>query len=158
MIAETLAGIALVKSAVDGIKSAINTANDISEIAGYIDQLFEGEKQVQKKRAKNSGHGIGDQFGVNNIASEVIDARLAQEKMQEMRNLIDLRFGPGTWQSIIDERARRIQAAKEAAAIARRKKIEEAREFEEAIKNVLLVATIVCVSLGLFVFLFVVVL
>ena len=158
MIAETLAGIALVKSAVDGIKSAINTANDVSEIAGYIDQLFEGEKQVQKRRAKNSGHGIGDQFGVNNIASEVIDARLAQEKMQEMRNLIDLRFGPGTWQSIIDERARRIQAAKEAAAIARRKKIEEAREFEEAIKNFLLGATIVCVSLGLFVFLFMVIL
>jgi hypothetical protein len=158
VIAETLAGIALVKSAVDGIKSAINTANDVSEIAGYIDQLFEGEKQVQKDRAKNSGHGIGDQFGVSNIASEVIDARLAQEKMQEMRNLIDLRFGPGTWQSIIEERARRIQAAKEAAAIARRKKIEEAREFEEAIKNFLLGATIVCVSLGLFVFLFMVVL
>lgn len=158
MIAETLAGIALVKSAVDGIKSAINTANDVSEIAGYIDQLFEGEKQVQKKRAKNSGHGIGDQFGVNNIASEVIDARLAQEKMQEMRNLIDLRFGPGTWQSIIDERARRIQAAKEAAAVERRKKIQEAKEFEEAIKSFLLVATIVCVSLGLFVFLFMVVL
>lgn len=158
MIAETLAGIALVKSAVDGIKSAINTANDVSEIAGYIDQLFEGEKQVQKRRAKNSGHGIGDQFGVNNIASEVIDARLAQEKMQEMRNLIDLRFGPGTWQSIIDERARRIQAAKEAAAVERRKKIQEAKEFEEAIKSFLLVATIVCVSLGLFVFLFMVVL
>ncbi len=158
MIAETLAGIALVKSAVDGIKSAINTANDVSEIARYIDQLFEGEKQVQKKRAKNSGHGIGDQFGVNNIASEVIDARLAQEKMQEMRNLIDLRFGPGTWQSIIEERARRIQAAKEAAAIARRKKIEEAREFEEAIKNFLHGAAILCVSLGLFVFLFMVVL
>jgi predicted PurR-regulated permease PerM len=158
VIAETLAGIALVKSAVDGIKSAINTANDVSEIAGYIDQLFEGEKQVQKRRAKNSGHGIGDQFGVNNIASEVIDARLAQEKMQEMRNLIDLRFGPGTWQSIIDERARRIQAAKEAAAVERRKKIQEAKEFEEAIKSFLLVATIVCVSLGLFVFLFMVVL
>ena len=33
MFAETLAGIALVKSAVDGIKSAIGTARDISEIA-----------------------------------------------------------------------------------------------------------------------------
>ena len=32
MIAETLAGIALVKSAVDGIKGAITTANDISDI------------------------------------------------------------------------------------------------------------------------------
>ena len=37
MIAETLAGIALVKSAVDGIKSAIGTANDIGEIASHID-------------------------------------------------------------------------------------------------------------------------
>ena len=37
MFAETLAGIALVKSAVDGIKSAISTAKDISEIADDID-------------------------------------------------------------------------------------------------------------------------
>ena len=53
MIAETLAGIALVKSAVDGIKSAIGTANDIGgDIAGYIDNLFEGEKQVQQSATK----------------------------------------------------------------------------------------------------------
>ncbi|NCV92876.1 MAG: hypothetical protein EBW30_08905 [Synechococcaceae bacterium WB7_3xG_012] len=43
----------LVKSAVDGIKGAIGTAKDVSEIAGYIDQLFEGEKQVQQKRANS---------------------------------------------------------------------------------------------------------
>ena len=52
MIAETLAGIALVKSAVDGIKSTINTANDIGDIAKYVDNLLEGEKQVQQQRAK----------------------------------------------------------------------------------------------------------
>jgi len=158
MIAETLAGIALVKSAVDGIKSAINTANDVGEIAGYIDQLFEGEKQVQQKRAKNSGPGFGDQFGVSTIASEVIDARLAQEKMQEMRNIVDLRFGPGTWQGIVDERARRIQAAKEAAAEERRKKILEAKEFEEAMKQVVLAISVLLATVGLFVFLFMVVL
>lgn len=158
MIAETLAGIALVKSAVDGIKSAINTANDVGEIAGYIDQLFEGEKQVQQKRAKNSGPGFGDQFGVSTIASEVIDARLAQEKMQEMRNLVDLRFGPGTWQGIVDERARRIQAAKEAAAEERRKKILEAKEFEETMKQVVLAISVLLATVGLFVFLFMVVL
>lgn len=158
MIAETLAGIALVKSAVDGIKSAINTANDVGEIAGYIDQLFEGEKQVQQKRAKNSKLGLGDQFGVSTIASEVIDARLAQEKMQEMRNLVDLRFGPGTWQGIVDERARRIQAAKEAAAEERRKKILEAKEFEEAMKQVVLAISVLLATVGLFVFLFMVVL
>jgi hypothetical protein len=158
MIAEALAGIALVKSAVDGIKSAINTAKDVGEIAGYVDQLFEGEKQVQQKRSKSAYPGIGDQFGVSNIASEVIDARLAQEKMQEMRNLIDLRFGPGTWQGIIDERARRIQAAKEAAAEERRKKIAEAKEFEETMKQVVLVTSVLVIAIGFFIFLFAMVL
>ena len=47
MIAETLAGIALVKSAVDAIKSGIGTANDIGEIAGHIDNLFLGEQQAK---------------------------------------------------------------------------------------------------------------
>ena len=75
MIAETLAGIALVKSAVDGIKSAIGTANDIGDIAGYIDNLFEGEKQVQHIRNKKAGSvSIGDQFGVDTVARDVIDA------------------------------------------------------------------------------------
>lgn len=153
MIAETLAGIALVKSAVDGIKSAIGTANDVSEIAGYIDQLFEGEKQVQQKRAKKSGTGIGDQFGVSSVASEVIDARLAQEKMQEMRTLVDMRFGPGTWQSIVDERARRIREAKEAAAEEERKKREAAKQFEETMHQVLMTGVIIFIAFGFFVFL-----
>ena len=153
MIAETLAGIALVKSAVDGIKSAIGTANDVSEIAGYIDQLFEGEKQVQQKRAKKSGTGIADQFGVSTVASEVIDARLAQEKMQEMRTLVDMRFGPGTWQSIVDERARRIREAKEAAAEEARKRQEEAANFEEVMKQVVMTGAVIFIAFGFFVFL-----
>ena len=53
MFAETLAGIALVKSAVDGIKSAISTARDVGEIADELDKLFTGEQQIQKKKQKN---------------------------------------------------------------------------------------------------------
>ena len=131
-ITTALAGISLFKAAVDGIKSAIGTANDVSEIAGFIDNLFEGEKQVQHKRSAKSGVGVADQFGVKSVASEVIDARLAKEQMQEVASLVDMRFGHGTWRSIVEERARRIQAAKEAAAEAKRQKIQEAREFEES--------------------------
>jgi len=151
MIAETLAGIALFKSAVDGIKSAIGTANDVSEIAGFIDNLFEGEKQVQHKRSAKSGVGVADQFGVKSVASEVIDARLAKEQMQEVASLVDMRFGHGTWRSIVEERARRIQAAKEAAAEARRKKIQEAREFEENLKQFFLIAGAVVAAAMFFV-------
>jgi len=125
MIAETLAGIALFKSAVDGIKSAINTCNDISEIGGFIDQLFEGEKQVQEQRNKKAGVSS---FDTGNVAREIIDARLAAEEMRQVAAMVDLRFGPGTWKTILEERNRRIREAKEAetrAALERQQQTEE---------------------------------
>ena len=149
-ISTALAGFALFKSAVDGIKSVIGTANDVSEIAGYIDNLFEGEKQVQQKRNKKSGVGVGDQFGVGNVAREIIDAKLAQEQMQEIATMVDMRFGHGTWRSIVDERAKRIQEAREQAAIARREQMRKARETEENVKTALLIVGVIIVSVGLF--------
>lgn len=155
-ISTALAGIALFKSAVDGIKGAINTANDVGEIAGFIDKLFEGEKQVQQRRNKQSGVGsVSDQFGIKNVAQEIIDAKLAQEKMREIANMVDLRFGPGTWKSITEERAKRIREAKEAKAAARRAAIKKQKEFEESIKNAAMIGGVLVAVLGLFIFLFV---
>ena len=153
MIAETLAGIALVKSAVDGIKSTINTANDIGEIAKYVDNLLEGEKQVQQQRARKSGLGLGDQLGIESVAQEVIDARIAQEKVNEMRTLVDLRFGPGTWQSIVDLRNKRIKELKEAKAKARREAIRRQQEMMENIKLAAGVGATIAVGMGLLIFL-----
>lgn len=150
MIAETLAGIALVKSAVDGIKSAIGTANDVGEIAGHIDNLLTGEKQLQQQRAKKSGVGMGDQFGISSVAQDVIDAKLAQEKLQEMRTIIDLRFGPGTWQSIVDERARRIQQAKEVEKQARIQARRDHKQFIEGLKQSALISLVIAIGAGLF--------
>ena len=125
MIAETLAGIALVKSAVDGIKSAIGTANDIGEIAGHIDDLFAGEQQAQRARNKKSGV---NQFDVSSVAKETIDAKLAAEHLYNVSVLVDQRFGHGTWQGIINERARRIQEAKEEV---KQQQIEQNRKNHE---------------------------
>ena len=155
VVAEVLTGIALVQQSVKFIKDNISTAKDIGEIAGQIDNLLTGEKQVQEQRAKKSGAGIGDQFGINKVAQEVIDARLAQEKVNEMRTLVDMRFGPGTWQSIVDERARRIQQAKEQAAQARREQRLKQEELEEAIKTTLMIAGVILVAVALFAFLMV---
>ena len=150
MIAETLAGIALVKSAVDGIKSAIGTANDIGDIAGYIDNLFEGEKQVQHIRNKKAGSvGIGDQFGVDTVARDVIDARIAAEKLQEVATMVDMRFGPGTWKGIVTERANRIKAAKEAVAAARKAERLRQEEMMENIKVVALIVMVFAIGIGL---------
>ena len=135
-VAEILAGIALVKSSVEFIKSNINTAKDIGEIAGAIDGLFTGTEECNKARNKKSGISMGDQFGIKSVAQEIIDAKLAEEKMNEMRNMIDMRFGPGTWQSIIDERTKRIQEAKEQAKAERAQKLKEQEEFWEQMKTI----------------------
>ena len=156
-ISTALAGIALVKSAVDGIKSAIGTANDIGDIAGQIDALFTGQKQVNEARNKKAGVGLTDQFGVESVAREMIDAKLAAEKLQEVATMVNMRFGPNTWKNILEERQKRIQEAKEAAAAERRRKLQASREFEEMMKQIVLVATIIVISLGLFVYLFAVI-
>ena len=147
MFAETLAGIALVKSAVDGIKSAISTAKDISEIADDIDKLFVGEQQIQRKKQKRSS----DPFSVGSVARETIDAKLAAEHRQEIATLIDLRFGHGTWQSIINERAKRIQEQKEAE---RQHRLAQEKHKEE----IMVVAAIglgLLTAVGIFAFLYI---
>jgi len=157
-IAEILTGIALVQQSVAFIKSNISTAKDIGEIAGQIDDLFRGEKEAQQARNRKAGGGLGAQFGVDTVAKEVIDAKIAAEKLQEVATLVDMRFGHGTWKSIVTERAKRIQEAKEAAAAEHRRKIQEAKEFEEMMKQIVLVAGVVVMSVGLFIYLFAVVL
>jgi hypothetical protein len=152
-ISTALAGIALVKQSVDFIKTHINTVQDIGQIAGQIDNLFTGEKQIQQARNKKAGaSGLGDQFGVDTVAKEMIDAKLAAEKLQEVATMVDMRFGHGTWKGIVEERARRIQEQKEAAAKARREQLIKDQEFMDACKVVAVVGGCILVIAGLFVF------
>ena len=151
VVAEVLTGIALVQKSVEFIKSNKQTANVIREIAGSIDNLFAGEKQVQQARNKKaSGGGLGDQFGVDTVAKEIIDAKIAAEQLQEVATMVDMRFGHGTWAGIIAERAKRIQEAKEAAIAAKRQKAKEDKEFMETVKSVTTVLAVVLVMGGLF--------
>ena len=110
-VGEAIAAAAAFKAAVDGIKSAIGTANDVRDIASQIDQLLDSKSRID--RAKNKKVAPG-QFSISSIASETIDAKLAEESLQEIRTLVDLRFGHGVFQSILDERKKRIKEYKEA--------------------------------------------
>lgn len=148
-ISTALAGIALVKQSVDFIKTHINTVQDIGQIANQIDNLFTGEKQVQQARNKKASGGLGDQFGVDTVAKEVIDAKLAAEKLQEVATMVDMRFGHGTWKGILEERAKRLQEQREAEAKARREMLRKAKEFEDTMKTVGIVTAILAVAVGL---------
>ena len=152
VVAEVLTGIALVQKSVEFIKSNINTAKDIRDIAGSIDDLFAGEKQVQQARNKKAGgSGLGDQFGVDTVAKEIIDAKIAAEQMQQVATMVDMRFGHGTWAGIIAERAKRIQEAKEAALAAKKQKAKEDKEFMEMVKTISITFGVILVMSVLFV-------
>ena len=134
--AAVLSGIKLVKQSVDFVKQQIQTCNDISELVGHIDKAMMGEQQVIKARdSKNVDH-----FAIENVAQEVIDARLAREQLNEMKNLINLRFGPGTWEFILQERKKRIDAKKQAIKEARAVKLKKQQEIAEYIRIGLIVS------------------
>jgi len=145
MIAETLAGIALVKSSVEFIKGHIDTAKDIGEIAGAIDGLFRGHDEAQQARNKKSNAtGLGAQFGVDTVAKEIIDAKLAAEQLAETARLVDFRFGHGTWASILAERQKRIQEQREIEAAAK-KAIKKHNEMMEMWQGIAIAGAILLV-------------
>ena len=150
-VTAALAGISLVKASVDFIKQNINTAKDIGEIAGQIDALFTGQKQVQQASNKKTGMGLADQFGVQSVAKEMIDAKLAAEQVAEVARMIDFRFGHGTWAAILAERQKRIQQAKEARAAQRKIERERQQEMFENFKVGAIAVGLVVVIIGLFI-------
>ena len=130
VVAEILTGIALVKKSVDFIKDNISTVQDIRGIAKQIDCFFLGEEQMNKGQGK--GMSIMEQFGsVESSATDYIDRKLLEEKRQELKQIINLRFGPQAWDQIIAERADRIAKAKEAQ---RKAKIEAKRKQDEILE------------------------
>ena len=127
-VTTVLTGIALVTKSVEFIKLNIQTAQDIGQFVGAIDDAFKGEKQCIKAREGK------DQFATENIAKEIIDAKLAREHLNEMKNLINLRFGHGTWDEILALRKKRIDAKKQAIREERAKRQKQAEEIGEIIK------------------------
>ena len=147
-VTAVLTGIALVKKSVDFVKQQIQTCNDIGDIIGHIDKAMTGEQQVIKARdSKNVDH-----FAVENVAQEVIDAKLAREQMNELRNLVNLRFGPGTWEFILQERKKRIDAKKQAMKEARAARLKKQQQIAEYIRIGLIVSVtiaFIAVAIGI---------
>ena len=143
VVAEILTGIALVKKSVDFIKENINTVSDIKDIAKQIDGFFEGESQMNKKQGK--GMGIAQQFGIESSASDFIDRKLLEEQRQELKNLINMRFGPTAWDQIISERANRINEAKEAQRLAKIEAKQRQKDLIDAIQTMGIVFCVIAV-------------
>lgn len=117
-VAELLAGAALIKASISGIKSAIGAAQDIGAITKDIDNLFDATKQLKReeKQAKATGASA---------TQIIIDQELAKEAIQECKDLVISRFGFNVWQSIIRLQQEQALEAKNKAAAERRAREEK---------------------------------
>ena len=141
VVAEVLTGIALVKKSVDFIKENISTVQDIQGIAKQIDGFFEGEAQMNKKGGK-----IGlEQFGIESTANDFIDRKLLEEKRNELKMIINMRFGPTAWDQIIKERADRINEAKEAERLRKVEARQKQKELIDALQTMCIVFCVIAV-------------
>ena len=144
VVAEILTGISLVKASVSFIKENIGTCNDIRDIAKQIDGFFQGETEMNKKSGK--GMSIAEQFGsVESSASDFVDRALLNESREELKFMLNMRFGPTTWMDIISERADRINQAKEA----QRQQRMQAKKQKEEIIEILKWIGYSCIAVGL---------
>ena len=86
---------------------------------------------------------------LNNIISS-IPANI-KKQLQEVANMINLRFGPNTWKEILEERARRIAEQKESVRLAKIEKAKADKELWADVKAVLavlgaIIGMIVCIA------------
>ena len=146
VVAETLAGLALVNSAVKGIRSVIGTCKDVGEIADQIDSVFKGTKEVKKSSHPIAsrwdsllGRTLGstaDKFSLGAIAKDTIEEKLAEEQMLKVKRMINKRFGPDTWNDILEERRLRIEKQKKSMSKANQKKEEDNAKLFKILETV----------------------
>ena len=136
MVAEILAGIALAKSAVSGIKSMIDTANDVNDIAHHIDNLFKSRDQVKRDINKNQNakkpkskmramfnrtmkEDEDDDLSVGAVATMVLEQKKMDREIKNLGIRIDNKFGEGTWTEILETRKKMIEEHNKQAKIQR---------------------------------------
>jgi len=140
MIAESLAAFALVKGAVDAVKSAVDTANDVQGISAGLDALFHhrdaAARELKKKEktakpksklhkffSKKTGEDTEDELSVGAVAAMVLEQKKIDRDILNLGIRIDNKFGEGTWdeilatrETLLEERKATRKKAKEAAA------------------------------------------
>ena len=132
-IGEVAAGAAMIRASVSFIKENINTCKDIGELASSIDNLFVGKSKIDKNNTK----GVSGTFSIGDIARETVDAKLAEEALYEVSQLINQRFGSQTWATILETRQKRIKEYKEAQIKLAKQKAAQRAEMMNDLKLLL---------------------
>ena len=138
VVAETLFGLQLVQQSCTAITMALKTTEDVSEIAGLIDNVFKGQEQLKKK-----AHPIASKWGglIKGVTSdnflqmaitETIQEKEAQKAIDRISYLLNRKFGQDTWTYILiarDEKKKQYEEAIEKKKTISRKRWDKILEI-----------------------------
>tara|TARA_B110000211_G_C13830469_1_gene443296 strand:- start:79 stop:654 length:576 start_codon:yes stop_codon:yes gene_type:complete len=143
--------VTLGKSAVEGCAKVINNCKDPSEISGHLDQLFKAQYDLEQQNKKNKGNTAygtylksklsdGDEAvgeSISDVTAEVIHEKQLQEQIAAMARMLNRRFGPDTWDDILDLREERQKENKIKRKKAKEKFLEKQEQTRKLTKKVL---------------------
>ena len=140
-IGEAMAGYALLRSAIAGVKGAIETGKDAKNIAKLVGSIFTAQDQIQKE--KNHNVTVKDQFGMENIVSSEIDKAELESQLNEIRLLCNMKYGSDFWSNCLQIRNNALAEQKEKEKKARIRKAQEAKELRH---NLFILFSIIIVA------------
>jgi hypothetical protein len=136
--------------AIAGAKKLVETAGDLKEIVSGIDNLLsvqEAKPQKKKKpktrmqqilRMRSGDEDYDDETSISSVANDVLEARQQEAAIASLKKEIDRKWGQGTWDSIVDEREKRVAAKAEKqkkAKAAAAAKASEDKAFWDSVYN-----------------------
>ena len=153
-ITTALAAVSAASASIKFFKERISDAQDAKEIFGHVSRLMDCEKAINADQSKHSSVG---ELSLKSTIDHGIQKRLIRESLADAKLAIDLRFGPGTYQSFIDDHAKAVREAREKEAAARKEILRKAKETEEQVQAVLIAGFVILCVVAFFVLMFAVI-
>ena len=153
-ITTALAAVSAASASIKFLKERISDAQDAKEIFGHVSRLMDCERAINADQSKHSSVG---ELSLKSTIDHGIQKRLIRESLADAKLAIDLRFGPGTYQSFIDDHAKAVREAREKEAAARKEILRKAKETEEQVQAVLIAGFVILCVVAFFVLMFAVI-
>ena len=155
MIAGAVGAFKVFQQCVSGVKEALGTAKDLGSISGQLSALMDAEQAVIKERSEKAGKTtVREQLGMDKGGNEVdvvINARLMQEQLWEVRQMVELRF-PGAWAEIQALRAKNAEEVRERKRAAAARKIKEKEELVNTLQMIGLIVGGLLIGIAVIIF------
>ena len=121
-----IGGLAAARSAIDFLKQNVDAFNDAKTIGQQIGQILQGHDEFNKARYDTK---MAAKLGIKDVASDMIEMKLQQEELYQLRLIVNNRFGSTFYDDILKERERRIHEQKEAIKKAKAAQLKKRQEL-----------------------------